>query len=37
MLLERRPPAVELARRHYAKALELGVVKDDVVERRLNE
>jgi tetratricopeptide (TPR) repeat protein len=37
MLLERRPPSIELARRHYATALELGVVKDDVVERRLNE
>lgn len=37
MLLERRPPAVELARRHYEKALALGVAKDDVVERRLKE
>jgi Flp pilus assembly protein TadD len=37
MLLERRPPAVELARRHYEKALALGVTKDDVVERRLTE
>lgn len=37
MLLERRPPAVELARRHYQKALSLGVAKDDVVERRLKE
>ena len=37
MLLERRPPAIELARRHYQKALALGVVKDDVVERRLQE
>jgi len=37
MLLERRPPAIELARRHYQKALALGVAKDDVVERRLQE
>lgn len=37
MLLERRPPAIELARRHYEKALALGVAKDDVVERRLKE
>ncbi|MEZ5385188.1 MAG: tetratricopeptide repeat protein [Prosthecobacter sp.] len=37
MLLERRPPSIELARRHYDKALELGVAKDDVMERRLKE
>ena len=37
MLLERRPPAIELARRHYEKALVLGVAKDEVVERRLKE
>jgi tetratricopeptide (TPR) repeat protein len=37
MLLERRPPAVELARRHYQKALALGVAKDELVERRLQE
>ena len=37
MLLERRPPATELARRHYEKALALGVAKDEVVERRLKE
>jgi tetratricopeptide (TPR) repeat protein len=37
MLLEHRPPAIELARRHYDKALALGVAKDDVVERRLKE
>lgn len=37
MLLERRPPATELARRHYEKAVGLGVAKDDVVERRLKE
>lgn len=37
MLLERRPPAIELARRHYQKALSLGVAKDEVVERRLKD
>lgn len=37
MLLERRPPATELARRHYKKALSLGVAEDEVVERRLKE
>lgn len=37
MLLERRPPAIELARRHYEKALALGVAKDEVVERRLKD
>ena len=37
MLLDRRPPAIDLARRHYEKALALGVAKDDVVERRLKE
>lgn len=37
MLLERRPPVIELARRHYEKALSLGVAKDEVVERRLKE
>jgi hypothetical protein len=37
MLLERRPPALELAQRHYDKALALGVAKDEVVERRLKE
>lgn len=37
MLLERRPPAMELARRHYEKALSLGVAKDEVVERRLKD
>ncbi|WP_395739095.1 tetratricopeptide repeat protein [Prosthecobacter sp.] len=37
MFLERRPPSIELARRHYEKALALGVTKDEVVERRLKE
>ncbi len=35
MYLEQKPPATELARRHYEKALALGVEKDDIVERRL--
>ncbi len=37
MLLERRPPAIELARRHYDKSLALGVAKDEVMERRMKE
>ncbi|WP_395749039.1 tetratricopeptide repeat protein [Prosthecobacter sp.] len=37
MMLERRPPSIELARRHYEKAMALGVAKDEVVERRLKE
>ncbi|MBB5034036.1 tetratricopeptide repeat protein [Prosthecobacter vanneervenii] len=37
MLLERRPPAIELARRHYEKALTLGVAKEEVVEGRLKD
>lgn len=37
MYLERKPPALELARRHYNKALALGVEKDDIVERKLKE
>lgn len=37
MLAERRPPAIELARRHYTKALALGVTKDEVMERKLKE
>lgn len=37
MMLERRPPSLELARRHYEKARALGVEKDDTVERRLKE
>lgn len=37
MMLEHRPPSIELARRHYDKALSLGVAKDEVVERRLKE
>jgi len=33
--LQRNPPAVELARRHYQKALELGAAPDPEVERSL--
>ena len=34
--LQRNPPAVELARRHYQKALDLGAAPDPDVEKRLN-
>lgn len=34
--LQRSPPAVELARRHYEKALSLGAAKDELVEKQLN-
>ncbi len=37
MLLERKPPAIELARRHYSTAIRLGVEKDEIVERKLKE
>lgn len=33
--LERDPPAVELARRHYRKAIELGAAPDPLVEKAL--
>lgn len=33
--LGRRPPAVELARRHYHKALEFGMVPDPLLEKSL--
>jgi tetratricopeptide (TPR) repeat protein len=35
MYLDRKPPSVELARRHYNKSVTLGAEKDDVVEERL--
>jgi tetratricopeptide (TPR) repeat protein len=35
--LERHPPAVELARRHYLRAVELGSPRDPLVEKQLNE
>ena len=34
--LQRNPPAVELARRHYQRALELGAPADSLVEKQLN-
>jgi tetratricopeptide (TPR) repeat protein len=33
--LQRDPPAIELARRHYARALELGAPPDPLVEKSL--
>jgi Flp pilus assembly protein TadD len=35
--LERKPPAIEMARRHYLRALELGTPKDELVEKQLKE
>jgi len=35
--LERRPPALEIARRHYLRAVELGTPRDPLVEKQLNE
>ena len=35
MHLERIPPALELAKRHYDKALSLGAERDEVVEEKL--
>jgi tetratricopeptide (TPR) repeat protein len=35
MYLDRKPPSVELARRHYQKAIALGAEKDEVVEQKL--
>lgn len=35
MYLDRKPPAMELARRHYDKAIALGVTKDEDIERKL--
>lgn len=37
MYLDRKPPALELAKRHYSKAISLGVEKDEIVERKLKE
>lgn len=37
MYLERKPPALELAKRHYDKAVALGAEKDEVVEQKLKE
>jgi tetratricopeptide (TPR) repeat protein len=35
MYLERKPPAIELAKRHYDRAIALGAPKDDLVEEKL--
>jgi tetratricopeptide (TPR) repeat protein len=35
--LQRTPPSVELARRHYARALELGAAPDPLIEKSLAE
>ncbi|MGI8602516.1 MAG: tetratricopeptide repeat protein [Verrucomicrobiales bacterium] len=37
MYLDQKPPATEMARRHYLRALELGTPKDEVVEKQLND
>jgi tetratricopeptide (TPR) repeat protein len=37
MYLERKPPAIELAKRHYGRAVALGAAKDEDVEERLKE
>ncbi len=34
--LEEKPPAIELARRHYYRAVELGAEKDAAIEKVLN-
>lgn len=35
MYLERTPPAIELAKRHYDKAVALGAPKDELIEEKL--
>jgi len=35
MYLDRKPPAIELAKRHYEKAVALGAEKDEIVEEKL--
>lgn len=35
MYLERKPPALELAKRHYEKAVALGATRDELVEEKL--
>ncbi len=37
MYMDRKPPAVELARRHYERAVELGADKDALMEKQLAE
>lgn len=36
LYIDENPPAVELARRHYTRALELGAKKDPEIEKVLN-
>ncbi len=36
MYLERKPPSLEMARRHYGAALELGVPRDETMEQQLS-
>ncbi|MBL9116709.1 MAG: tetratricopeptide repeat protein [Verrucomicrobiaceae bacterium] len=36
LYLDQKPPARVLAKKHYEKALSLGVAKDEVLERRLD-
>jgi tetratricopeptide (TPR) repeat protein len=35
MYLERKPPALELAKRHYDRAVALGATRDELVEEKL--
>ena len=35
--LQRTPPAVELARRHYYRAIDLGAAPDPLVEKSLGD
>ena len=35
MYLDQKPPAIALAKRHYDRAMTLGVEKDDVLEQKL--
>lgn len=37
LYVDQKPPSIALAKRAYAKALALGVEKDEVLERRLKE
>lgn len=37
LYVDQKPPSIQLAKRHYQKALSLGVEKDELVEKRLKE
>jgi Tfp pilus assembly protein PilF len=37
LYVDQKPPSIELAKRHYQKALSFGVEKDEILERRLKE